>query len=138
VAGSPAEMPCAACAGHGRLAPDYRICPACDCLGRVWRPGGPLFGCQMTIGERSAGEIVTLGTGERCRIVKHSKTGTPSTFVYLIDEFFDTEERYWTVIPSQVGVRSVAVTTYTRSDPFGRASVREDHLDPLQRRIKAL
>lgn len=132
---SPAEQECPSCKGCGfDLAGD--TCPPCGRLGRIWLPGGPLFGCQMTLGDREIGEVVTLGTGHRGRIVRQNENGTPTTSIALIGDFDGVEERNSTTFPSAVGVLSVAVDSYVRKERRGRGNSREDHLDPLQRRAK--
>lgn len=133
---SPAEMECPTCKGCG-FDFDGASCPPCGRLGRVWLPGGPLFGCQMALDDRKVGEIVTLGTGHRGRIVGQYENGTPTTKIALIGDFDGLEDPVSTSFPSAVGVLSVSVDSYKREDAHGRARAREDHLDPLQRRARS-
>lgn len=129
-------MVCPTCKGCG-FNLEGETCQPCRRLGRVWLPGGPLFGCQMTLEDRNPGEIVTLGTGHRGRIVSQNENGSPTTQIALIGEFDGVEDTVSTSFPSSVGVLSVSVDTYKREDVHGRSRGREDHLDPLQRRARS-
>jgi hypothetical protein len=88
----------------------------------------------MTLGDRHRGEIVTIGNGDRGRIVRHVERGRPTTFVALIDEFFDTEAEEATEYPSETGVRSTLPAAASIEDKHGRAKARADLVDPLQRK----
>lgn len=135
---SPAERPCLACLGAGRIPPDWALCPTCDGLMRTWLEGGPTFGCKLTLATCRPGEIVILGTGDRGRVVRHCKRGTPSTDLALIDEFDDAEQPEPTSFPSIVGVLSVSVASWSHEDLAGESKSRGDYLDPLQRKTSAL
>lgn len=126
---SPVHEDCAACGGYGRTPPTWQRCPICDGIGLVFVAGAPLFGCTMTLDKRKPGEIVTLGNGDRGRIIRHDKRGTPSTEIALIDDLFDVEDREPTRYPSSVGVRSVSSPAWFRVDVHDKT----DALDPLQR-----
>lgn len=132
---SPAERDCPTCSGYGRLPPEYKLCPVCDGTGRDWLPGGPLFGCRMSLSGCKTGEIVVLGTGHRGRVIRHMKNGTPTTMVNLIGAFDDLEETWATAFPSATGVSSVASASWHREDHSGDARGRDDQLDPLQRKM---
>lgn len=113
-------------------------CTKCDGVGHAWKPGGPKFGCALTLGEREPGEIVILGSGERARIAWHSPKPAPkiaaqTTFVHLFDEF-DEEYEHSNPIPvsSRIGVRSVA-TTKPHVDDDGTGHKNADIIDPLNR-----
>lgn len=77
---SPVELDCPDCAGGGWLiGSTWTVCARCDGKGKVWVVGAPSFGCKMTLGSRRLGEIVTLGNGDRGRILRHDKRATPTT-----------------------------------------------------------
>lgn len=135
---SPVEMLCPDCAGHGRLQPESICCTRCDSIGRVFIQGGPSFGCKIILGTRNIGEVVTLGNGDRGRVVLHSRRGTHTTMVALIDEMFDAEERTPTSYPSSTGVKSTMPSLSRPEDQSGRKQSRVDHSDPLQKEMKAL
>lgn len=120
---------CPGCCGHGRVRPDWSLCPGCDGIGRAWVDGAPSFDCKVTLGDRNPGEVVTLGNGDRGRIIQHVRRGTPTTLVALIDEFTETEDRTFTEYPSVVGVRSVSHASWFHAEN-GKTG---DELDPLQR-----
>jgi hypothetical protein len=142
---SPVERQCADCQGTGcRIDDPWQTCPACKRLGRVWRPGAPLYGCNMTLEDRNPGEIVTLGNGDRGRIVAHRGfrvargkrhyTGeTPTTMIALIGEFSGVESKTATSYPSCVGVVSVSDPRWFY-DSDSHADDREDATDPMRRK----
>lgn len=107
---------CEACGGDGGAFDDLREwtrCRACDGLGHAWMAGGPSFGCSMTLGDREPGEVVELGTGDRCKIAWHSPRKAPKqrptiTFVRLEDVFGEYEPNP-IGCASELGVRSVSV-----------------------------
>lgn len=134
---SPVHRLCAACQGYGHR-PDGGMCLGCDGIGRVWMEGGPGFGCKMTLAGRKVGEIVTLGNMDRGRVVRHSKRGTPSTDIVLIDPLFDTEDARTTNYPSSTGVLSTMPANAQSEDTHGRTRSRQDQLDPLQRETRPL
>lgn len=109
----------------------------CNGIGKTWIPGGPSFGCKLVLAKCRPGEIVVLGTGERGRVIRHVKRGTPSTDVALIGDFDDLEEETPTSYPSVVGVASISVGQGRPQDIAGQVRSRTDHLDPLQKQ-KAL
>jgi len=122
-------MFCPDCTGVGRNSADpWSMCRRCDGVGHVWRPGGPLFGCKMVLGDQHVGEIVTVGTGERGRI---TRVGERWTFVALIDDWTDTQDSVPTVFPSETGVSSVSDPRWNSDN---RADTRVDVVDPLQRK----
>ncbi len=113
------------------------MCTRCDGIGRIWLDGGPSFGCKMTLATRKRGEIVTLGNGDRGRVVRHSKRG-PTTALVLIDDMFEQEAAEATEYPSETGVRSTLPALAINDDEAGQAKSRHDQVDPLQRETKAL
>lgn len=142
----PGREQCPACDGNGgrwAIADGVDVartqwvrCLKCDGLGHAWQAGGPMFGCQMTLGDREAGEIVELGSGERARIAWHQPRKAPrqrpsTTFVVLEDVFGDFEPNP-VGCASELGVRSVSVK-------IEAAELRDnekdaDALDPFARR----
>lgn len=134
---SPVHRICDSCKGYGH-APDHRMCAECDGIGRVWIPGGPSFGCKMTLADRRVGEIVTLGNGDRGRVARHCRRGEPTTEIALIDELFETESEETTSYPSVTGVISTMPSNARSEDTGGQTRSRHDHLDPLQRETRPL
>jgi len=140
--GEPDEVdvfdPCPVCAGAGYVHPPppqyaWLRCHACDGLGRVFKAGGPGYGCTMSLGERSVGEVVELGNGQRVRIAWHQPKAAPeTTFVVLVDEWDGTESPVPRGCPSVVGVRSVAVSI-PRIDDDGSHAKDADLVDPIAR-----
>jgi len=131
---------CSTCHGSGCVAIritsfyDSGRCPRCDGLGRQWAPGAPSYGCTVTLADRYPGEIVTLGTGQRAKILWHMPRKKPkqvpeSTFVDLLEEFTDAETYKAVEYPSCVGVEVIVSRVAETS-----AHVRGDEGDPLQRR----
>jgi hypothetical protein len=139
---TPGRQTCTACNGNGGGFRDAWLrCIACDGIGHTWKPGGPKFGCPLTLGEREPGEIVILGSGERARIAWHAprpagKVKATTTFVHLFDDF-DEEYELPNPVPvsSGIGVRSVA-TTKPHVDDDGTGHKNVDIIDPLNRQRK--
>jgi hypothetical protein len=127
---TPIEDPCAACAGHGRTPPTWLLCGACDGLGRQWKPNAPMYGCVITLEKAKLGDVVTLGTGERGRVVSHSKYGRKITKIRVFDPFTDEEPTQSTSYPSVTGVASIVPQYHADAGHAGRAT---DALDPLRR-----
>jgi hypothetical protein len=136
---SPVHMRCTVCRGnHGRLPPDWALCTRCDGLGYEWVPGAPAFGCMITLAERRPGEVVVLGNGDRGRILRHDRRGTPTTILGLIGDFDGQEDTDGTWYPSCVGVASVASPVWLKDPNAGHVSDGSDILDPLRKKISAL
>lgn len=136
---SPAHLRCGECSGIGWiLVPEtWYLCPSCDGRGYVWGPGAPGYGCKIVLSERHVGEIVTLGNGDRGRIVRHSPRKDPTTtYLCLINDFSEEEDYRPTGYPSEVGVRSVGVARYSVDD--GRDERGQDMVDPLRGRSSRL
>lgn len=136
---------CTSCGGHGRLPPDYwSPCQECGQTGRVWAPGAPLYGCVETLADRVPGEIVTLGNGDRGKILWHlpwasnyskklKKLAKTGTFLGLIEEFTGNESHKPVYYPSCIGVLSVdfARALGDVSDHSGEKF--EDEIDPVHK-----
>lgn len=133
-------VPCSTCGGSGCVAIqianfyDSGRCHRCDGLGRKWAPGAPSYGCTTTLADRYPGEIVTLGTGERAKILWHMPRKKPkqkpeSTFVDLLEEFTDAETYRPIEYPSCVGIAEVIVARV--SEQTAKVA-RGDDGDPLQ------
>lgn len=135
---SPVQRLCPSCHGHGRQGFDLCQFPGCDGVGRVYIEGGPSFGCRLTLADCKRGQIVTLGTHDRGRLVRHGWRGVDVdgpprwTELALIDPLFETEATALTWYPSETGVASASVTMKS-GDRRGDRS-RADHVDPLQQR----
>lgn len=127
---TPIEDPCDACAGHGRTPPTWLLCGACDGLGRQWKPHAPTYGCVITLEKAKPGDVVTLGTGDRGRVVSHSRYGRKITEIRLLDPFTDQEQTQSTSYPSVTGVASIVPQYHADAGYAGRAT---DALDPLRR-----
>lgn len=133
------QTSCPRCIGQGWLTPpdkSWVLCALCDGVGRTWVARAPLFGCKITLAERNPGEIVTLGNGDRGRILFHSprkkKGSVPeSTYLGLMDDFDDAEDHAPTRYPSCVGVAAVGVPRAPGDDHHGERS--PDPSDPMQR-----
>ena len=137
---TPVQRHCPDCRGLGKITgPDQGIefCRTCKAIGRVFIDGGPSFGCKFTLAQCKPGMIVSIGNGDRGRVVRHCKRGSPTTMVNLIDPMFDEEEISSTTYPSETGVASMSASSWLQ-DPSGGHRAREDHLDPLQQGRKAL
>jgi hypothetical protein len=129
---SPVEVDCPSCAGGGWIIGDsWTVCAACNGNGKAWLDGAPSYGLKMTLGSRRLGEIVTLGNGDRGRIVRHDKRDPRTTSIALIGDFDGTESSYPTSYPSVVGVLSVSDPRWF-SDDESHAHDRSDTTDPLR------
>jgi hypothetical protein len=133
---SPVHEVCSACNGFGRGGD--AMCWPCDGIGRVWIDGGPSFGCKMRLATRKVGEVVTLGNGDRGRIIRHCRRGEPSTEIAIIDEMTEEEAEVTTSYPGTTGVRSTLPAGAKEEDAAGRSRTRRDQLDPLQRDVRPL
>jgi hypothetical protein len=131
---SPVEQYCPECEAYSV---GWDICRVCAGLGRVFIQGGPSFGCQYTLEDCKPGQIVTLGNGDRGRVMRKCNRGTPTTDIALIDPFLDEQARETTRYPTITGVASMSAVLWLQ-DSSGGARGREDHLDPLQKRTKEL
>jgi hypothetical protein len=129
---SPVEMPCPDCCFGHPAADPWAFCATCNGLGRTWRPGAPLYGCKTTLGKRKPGEIVTLGNGDRGKILAHRKNGTPTTMIALIGEFSGLESKESTTYPSCVGVVSVSDPKWFYDDDAHHNSG-ADETDPMRK-----
>lgn len=139
---------CPSCGGYGHRPPDFwESCADCKQTGRVWAPGAPLYGCAETLADRVPGEIVTLGNGDRGKILWHlpwranyasksKKVAKTGTFLGLIEEFTGNESHRPVYYPSCVGVLSVDVARMIgdTSDHSGE----EDEIDPVHRQSVGL
>jgi len=134
---SPVQMLCPDCRGFGH-APDGAVCRSCGGIGRTWVEGGPSFGCRMKLADRKVGEVVTLGNGDRGRVVRHNKRGTPTTELALIEEFFETEAAEPTSYPSATGVASSLPANAKSENTTGQTRSRHDQVDPLQRETRPM
>lgn len=147
----PVYVPCSACRGNCHMFEFGTIfglsmvvrCRACDGLGRQWAPGAPAYGCTTTLADREPGEIVTLGNGQRVKILWHmprprNKEVPETTFVDVLTEFYEAETLVPVPYPSCVGVASVDAP---RAPADREAHDREraaDPNDPVQRHSGAL
>lgn len=131
---SPVHRYCDVCRGFGRVMPDQAICQPCDGRGRVFVDGAPSFGCKLTLADCQPGQEVTLGTGDRGRIIRHCRRGTPTTDVVLWCPMFGDWQEPPMSYPSATGVVIVLSTAWHRhrTKETGR---REDLSDPLQRKL---
>jgi hypothetical protein len=130
---SPVELDCPTCNGIGWVtATSWALCPICRGVGKAWIPGAPGFGCKITLSQRRVGEIVTLGNGDRGRIVRHDKRATPTTSIALIGDFDQRESSYPTAYPSCVGVASVSDPRWI-SDDSNHSHDRDDQVDPMRK-----
>jgi hypothetical protein len=130
---SPVERECSDCQGTGRKIDDsWAFCSACDGIGKVWRAGAPRYDCKITLAQRKPGEIVTLGNGDRGKILAHRKNGTPTTIIALIGDFSGEESKQSTTYPSCVGVASVSHPNWFY-DEDNHAGSGEDQTDPMRK-----
>ncbi len=135
----PGCMTCPTCKGNGVIvSAGWSRCTSCSGVGHTWKPGGPKFGCSITLGEREPGEHVELGSGERAIIAWHTPRPTKkipavTTFVRMFDAF-DEEFELPNPVPvsSVIGVRSVAATKPHVEDD-GTGAKDADMIDPLNR-----
>lgn len=106
----------------------------------MWAPGAPAFDCQQTLAELAAGTVVTLGSGDRVRILWHMPRKTKKqipevTFVGEIDEFTDREHHDPIPVPSCVGVLEVH-ESHAAGDLDAHAGERNiDLSDPVHRQV---
>lgn len=140
----PPYVPCSACLGYCHI--DVQVgnaiervrCRSCDGLGRQWAPGAPAYGCTTTIADREPGEVVTLGNGQRAKILWHMPRKRPkiapeTTFIDILEGFFETETFVPVPYPSCIGVASVdSPRTVADRDAHDRDRT-EDPGDPMQR-----
>ncbi len=133
---------CSVCLGacHLWVSDIITRCAACDGLGRQWAPGAPEYGCPFTLADREPGEVVTLGNGQRAKILWHqprkrSKKAKPeTTFIDLLEgDFFERETFKMTPYPSCIGVASVDNPRTTDSRDEHDHERNADPGDPLQR-----
>jgi len=131
---TPVQVPCPHCRGLGySYPPPIVTCRPCEGLGRVWAPGAPSYGCSIVLEDRIPGEIVTLGNGDHGRILWHSPSGTPMTYLGIISEFDGHESHQPIRYPSCIGVASVSVSRM-QGDTSTHANERSlDMDDPIQR-----
>lgn len=130
---SPVETVCPDCKGVGTDPADaWRSCATCGRLGKIWRPGAPLYGCKTTLAKCKPGEIATLGNGDRGKVLAHRKNGTPTTSIALIGDFSGEESKESTTYPSCVGVVSVSHPKWFYDDD-SHAGSGEDQTDPMRR-----
>lgn len=148
----PVYVPCPACRGDGHVlgvdaafpsCPLVVRCLRCDGLGRQWAPGAPAFGCTVTLADREPGEIVTLGNGQRAKVLWHlpykRENGDPhTTFIDILDasDFFERETHIPVGYPSCVGVASVDEARARIAAKDSKHT--EDASDPMQRHRGAL
>lgn len=133
---------CPACHGAGGFPTTlwWARCAACDGIGRAWAPGAPSYGHETTLADRTPGEVVTLGNGERGRVLWHmprrTKKVTPeTTFLGMIEPFTDLESPLPVPYPSCVGVLSVDVSRTAGDDNAHDRSRSVDLGDPVHRQI---
>jgi hypothetical protein len=139
----PVYVDCSACDGDCFRFDGLQMvrCIVCDGLGRQWAPGAPAYGRTITLADREPGEIVTLGNGQRAKILWHMPRKRPkqkpeTTFLDILVEFQETETYVPVPYPSNIGVASVDTP---RAAVDREAHEREtDTSDPLQRRAGAL
>lgn len=134
---TPMHVTCAACRGTGTMPPNQRspwpLCAACDGCGFVFEPGAPGYGCELELGDRVPGEVVTLGNGDRGRVLRHCRNGTPTTWLGPIGAFSGIESHRPVTYPSSAGVAEIHETR-VRVDRRQRENKRAVDLgDPLQR-----
>ncbi len=133
---------CPACRGAGGAFYRYgwARCAGCDGIGRAFIAGAPAFGCSITLADRDPGEIVTLGNGDRGRILWHmprktKKVRPETTFIGMVREFDDAEDHTPIPYPSSVGVASVDVARVA-ADRESHAGERDVDLnDPVHRQL---
>lgn len=92
-----------------------------------------MFDCTMTLAKRKVGEIVTLGNGDRGRVLAHDRREPQTTRLGLIGDFDDVESHTPTTYPSCVGVSSVADPRFFHDDA-GHEKSHEDVTDPMRKR----
>lgn len=148
----PVYVPCSACRGNCHVAGfDVRHamviimqrCSSCDGIGRQWAPGAPAYGCTTTLADREPGEIVTLGNGQRVKILWHmprkrKKEVPETTFVDVLTEFYEAETLVPVPYPSCVGVASVDAPRAAADREAHDRERAADPNDPVQRHAGAL
>lgn len=143
----PVYVPCSACCGDCHIdvqvgsATERVRCRSCDGLGRQWAPGAPAYDCTITVADREPGEIVTLGNGQRAKILWHlpykRERGEPhTTFLDILTEFYEAETHIPVPYPSCIGVASVDEARVAVTEREGKHT--QDLNDPMQRRASAL
>jgi len=87
------------------------------------------------LSERNEGEIVTLATGDRGRILRHDESfGNPTTVVALIGEFDGIEADLGIHYPSSTGVSGVDPDTMRFTSKRKRSKKKDpDILDPMRK-----
>jgi hypothetical protein len=128
---SPVQQLCVACEGYGRIA--LELCRGCDGIGRTWIPGGPSFGCKLTLADVKRGQIATIGNGDRGRVLRHCERGSITELI-LIEPMFEIEEETPTWYPSATGVVSMSAAAWFRDDSSGNRGDGADPIDPLHGR----
>lgn len=134
---TPMHVTCQTCCGVGHGAPNERtpwpLCRPCNGLGYVFALGAPSYGCVIVLGDCVPGEVVTLGNGDHGRVLRHIRSGTPTTALGPIGLFDGIESDRYVMYPSSAGVDEVIVKR-TRGDKRSHANSRSaDPGDPLQR-----
>ena len=134
--------PCPSCRGVGgwihSASNRWLRCHTCDGIGRSWAPGAPSFGCDVTLADRDPGEVVTLGNGDRGKILWHmprksKKVRPETTFLGYIDEFTGAESHRPVAYPSCVGVLSVDIPRTPLDREVHDREKSLDLNDPVQR-----
>lgn len=115
-------------------------CKLCEGVGRMFVPGAPAFGCKIILADRAPGEIVTLGNGDRARILWHQPRQAPkqrpeTTFLGFIDDFLGVEDYQPRPYPSTIGVSAVEDPRAIVANLHDRGR-RVDLDDPLQKTSK--
>lgn len=136
---SSVHVQCPLCGGVGYF-DDLQSCGMCDRIGKAWAPGAPDYGCSQTLADRDPGEIVTLGNGDRGKILWHmprkkKKVKPETTFMGLFDEFTDQESHKPVPYPSCIGVASIEVSRApgdTKAHDHDRSV---DYNDPIHRQL---
>lgn len=135
-------VPCPFCVGQCHVWHSdelgYQRCSHCDGIGRAWDVGAPGYGCRETLADRECGEVVTLGNGQRAKILWHQprktkKVRPTTTFVDLLEEFTDAETFAPIAYPSSVGVSEVDARRDVRDRDDHNGERAADYNDPMQR-----
>lgn len=113
----------------------WPTCPTCDGTGHAFAPGAPGYGCELELGDRLPGEIVTLGNGDHGRVLRHCTSGTPTTWLGLIGEFSGVESHMPTMYPSSAGVAEINAARTAGDRRTHARSRAADPGDPLQREL---
>ncbi len=131
---TPVQIQCPHCRGLGySYPPPIVTCRICDGTRRVWAAGAPSYGCEIVLGDRVPGEVVTLGNGDHGRILWHWRSGTPTTYLGLISEFDGYESHRPVRYPSCIGVASVSVSRMSGDTKTHAQDRSVDIDDPMQR-----